>query len=136
MLVIEGMPLFLIEMGIGQRLRVGPVGVWNAIHPYLGGVGISSAVVSFLVALYYNVIIAWCLFYLFNSFGSSLPWEVSDSPSMRSLLSLRIAMFNFSIVPKLKTAPLLLNAKKVQKQIIFGRGKPLTPRSPLTTWVD
>lgn len=29
----------------------------------MGGIGISSAVVSFNVALYYNTIIAWCLFY-------------------------------------------------------------------------
>jgi solute carrier family 6 amino acid/orphan transporter-like 15/16/17/18/20 len=38
MMVVEGIPLFLIELGIGQRLRTGPVGVWNAIHPYLGGI--------------------------------------------------------------------------------------------------
>ena len=37
MMVIEGVPLFLIELGIGQKLRTGPVGVWNAIHPYFGG---------------------------------------------------------------------------------------------------
>lgn len=50
---------------------------WNNIHPYLGGVGISSAVVSFFVGLYYNVIITWCLYYLFHSFQSPLPWGVS-----------------------------------------------------------
>lgn len=55
MMLLEGMPLFLVEMGIGQRLRTGPIGVWNAIHPYLGGVGVVSAVVSFLVALYVSV---------------------------------------------------------------------------------
>ncbi|VDK43714.1 unnamed protein product [Anisakis simplex] len=75
MMVVEGMPLFLIELGIGQRLQTGPVGVWNAIHPYLGGVGVSAAIVSFLVALYYNVIITWCIYYLFNSFTSELPWS-------------------------------------------------------------
>ncbi|KAK6045797.1 hypothetical protein COOONC_16699, partial [Cooperia oncophora] len=37
MMVLLGLPLFLIELGIGQRLRTGPMGVWNAIHPYLGG---------------------------------------------------------------------------------------------------
>ncbi len=79
MMVLEGMPVFLIEMGIGQRLRVGSIGVWNTIHPYLGGVGVAGAVVSFLVALYYNVIITWCLYYLFNSFQSPLPWAVSQA---------------------------------------------------------
>uniref|UniRef100_F1LEZ8 Sodium-and chloride-dependent transporter XTRP3B n=1 Tax=Ascaris suum TaxID=6253 RepID=F1LEZ8_ASCSU len=77
MMAVEGMPLFLIELGIGQRLRTGPVGVWNAIHPYLGGVGVSAAIVSFLVALYYNVIITWCIYYLFNSFTTQLPWSIN-----------------------------------------------------------
>nr|CDJ87077.1 Sodium:neurotransmitter symporter domain containing protein [Haemonchus contortus] len=74
MMVLLGLPLFLIELGIGQRLRTGPMGVWNAIHPYLGGLGVSAAVVSYLVALYYNVIITWCLYYLKESFALNLPW--------------------------------------------------------------
>jgi solute carrier family 6 amino acid/orphan transporter-like 15/16/17/18/20 len=74
-MVLMGMPLFLIELGIGQRLRTGPVGVWNAIHPYLGGVGVSAAIVSFLVGLYYNVILTWCIYYLYKSFHLQLPWS-------------------------------------------------------------
>lgn len=47
--------------------------VWQ-VSPYLGGIGISSAFVSYIVALYYNTIIAWCLIYLLHSFESPLPW--------------------------------------------------------------
>lgn len=75
MMVVEGIPLFLIELGIGQRLRTGPVGVWNAIHPYLGGVGVSATVVSYLLGVYYNVILTWVLYYLFQSFRLELPWS-------------------------------------------------------------
>lgn len=71
MLVLEGVPLFLIELGIGQKMRLGSLGVWNTIHPWLGGIGISSCIVTLFVALYYNVIITWCFFYLFNSFRVS-----------------------------------------------------------------
>lgn len=67
MLVLEGIPLFLIEMAIGQKMRLGSLGVWNTIHPWLGGIGISSCIVTLFVALYYNVIITWVFFYLFNS---------------------------------------------------------------------
>ncbi|XP_049834762.1 sodium-dependent neutral amino acid transporter B(0)AT3 isoform X2 [Schistocerca gregaria] len=74
MLVLEGIPLFLIELGIGQRMRLGSMGVWNTIHPWLGGIGIASGIVTFLISLYYNVIITWCFYYLFNSFQSPLPW--------------------------------------------------------------
>ncbi|KYM77352.1 Orphan sodium- and chloride-dependent neurotransmitter transporter NTT4 [Atta colombica] len=81
MLILEGVPLFLIELGLGQRMRQGALGVWNTIHPWLGGIGIASCIVTFFVTLYYNVIITWCVYYLFNSveaitikFGESLPW--------------------------------------------------------------
>ncbi|CAG0886482.1 unnamed protein product [Darwinula stevensoni] len=74
LLFLEGMPISLIEMGIGQKMRQGSIGVWKSIHPALGGLGICSAIVSFLVGLYYNVVITWCFYYLFNSFQSPLPW--------------------------------------------------------------
>lgn len=75
LLVLEGIPLLHLEFAIGQRLRMGSLGVWGAIHPYLTGVGIASMSVSFLVGMYYNTIIAWVLWYFFNSFQSPLPWS-------------------------------------------------------------
>lgn len=75
MLAIEGIPLFYLELAIGQRLRKGSVGSWNQVSPYLQGVGLASAAVSFNVALYYNTIMAWCIIYLVQSFQSPLPWS-------------------------------------------------------------
>ncbi|XP_073987596.1 sodium-dependent neutral amino acid transporter B(0)AT3 [Rhodnius prolixus] len=75
MLFLEGVPLFLIELGIGQKMRLGALGAWNTIHPWLGGLGVASCTVTFFVALYYNVIITWCFYYLFNSFQTPLPWS-------------------------------------------------------------
>ncbi|XP_003700818.1 sodium- and chloride-dependent transporter XTRP3 isoform X2 [Megachile rotundata] len=84
MLILEGVPLFLIELGLGQRMRQGALGVWNTIHPWLGGIGIASCIVTFFVALYYNVIITWCFYYLFNSLEEPLPWakcpEIDGKP--------------------------------------------------------
>ncbi|XP_030002853.1 sodium-dependent neutral amino acid transporter B(0)AT1-like [Sphaeramia orbicularis] len=74
LLVLEGMPLLLMEFAIGQRIRKGSVGVWRAINPYLTGIGIASMLVSYLITLYYNTIIAWIMWYLFNSFQDPLPW--------------------------------------------------------------
>ncbi|KAL8619530.1 hypothetical protein ACOMHN_011881 [Nucella lapillus] len=74
MLFVEGMPLLYLELAVGQRMRMGSVGVWNRVHPFMGGVGLASAVTSYCVAIYYNAIIMWCFFYLFNSFQSPLPW--------------------------------------------------------------
>lgn len=75
MLAIEGIPMFYLELAIGQRLRKGAIGVWNQVSPFLAGIGISSAVVSFNVALYYNTIIAWCLFYFVQVQSIPVVWS-------------------------------------------------------------
>ena len=41
------------------------------VHPALGGIGYGSTVVAGLVGCYYNVIIAWCIFYLWSSMSVS-----------------------------------------------------------------
>ncbi|XP_036372107.1 sodium- and chloride-dependent transporter XTRP3-like [Megalops cyprinoides] len=74
MLVLEGVPLFYMELAIGQKMRLGSIGAWAAISPYLGGVGIASVVTSVYLCVYYNVIIAWAFWYLFHSFQAVLPW--------------------------------------------------------------
>ncbi|XP_036394448.1 sodium- and chloride-dependent transporter XTRP3-like [Megalops cyprinoides] len=78
MLVVEGVPLFYMELAIGQKMRLGSIGAWSAISPYLGGVGIASVVTSTFLCLYYNVINGWAFWYLFHSFQSVLPW--ADCP--------------------------------------------------------
>ncbi|XP_006012768.1 sodium- and chloride-dependent transporter XTRP3 isoform X3 [Latimeria chalumnae] len=78
MLILEGMPLFYLELAVGQHTRKGSIAAWKSISPYLGGVGVASVVVSFLLCIYYNVIIAWAFWYFFHSFQEPLPW--SDCP--------------------------------------------------------
>eukprot|EP00794_Sanderia_malayensis_P013971 gene13971-15428_t len=74
-LFLCGTPMFFMELSIGQYLQLGPIGCWKAVCPLFQGIGYAMLVVSFLVAIYYNVIIAWCLYYLFESFRSDVPWR-------------------------------------------------------------
>jgi len=74
MLFLVGTPLLLLELALGQRFRVGAAAAWPKIHPALSGIGYGSSVVATLVGCYYNAIIAWCLFYLWSSFTTELPW--------------------------------------------------------------
>ena len=60
---------------MGQRLRSGSIGVWNQVSPYLGGIGVTSLISSCFICLYYNMIVAWCFYYLFISFQDPLPFE-------------------------------------------------------------
>ena len=38
------------------------------------GVGLATVVIAFVFSTYYSVLMAWALYYLFNSFGATLPW--------------------------------------------------------------
>lgn len=75
MLFLEGLPIFYMELAMGQRMRNGPIGTWSQISPYLGGIGFSCVMVSYIVGIYYNTIIAWCLYYFGQSFRSKLLWS-------------------------------------------------------------
>ncbi|KAJ0004395.1 hypothetical protein NQD34_010609 [Periophthalmus magnuspinnatus] len=74
MLFVTGVPLFLMELSLGQYGAAGPITVWKCC-PLLKGIGIGMLCVSTLVSLYYNVIIAWTFYYLGSSFQSPLPWS-------------------------------------------------------------
>ncbi|NXJ55259.1 SC6A7 protein, partial [Spizaetus tyrannus] len=78
MLLVMGLPLFLMELSLGQYGAAGPITVWKCC-PLLKGIGIAMLIVSSLLSLYYNVIIAWALYYLGSSFQSPLPWSC-DAP--------------------------------------------------------
>ncbi|XP_031455091.1 sodium-dependent proline transporter-like [Phasianus colchicus] len=78
MLLLVGLPLFLMELSLGQYGAAGPIAVWKCC-PILQGVGVGMLVVSSLVSIYYNVIIAWAFYYLGSSFQSPLPWSC-DAP--------------------------------------------------------
>ena len=71
---IVGIPIFFMELSIGQYSSCGPVTCWK-FAPLFTGIGYGMVAVSALVAIYYNMIIAWAIYYLFASFTSELPWE-------------------------------------------------------------
>ncbi|XP_070699263.1 sodium- and chloride-dependent GABA transporter ine [Pempheris klunzingeri] len=75
MLVVLGIPLLYMELIVGQYTRRGPVHALAIVCPLLKGVGIASVAISFIMCTYYNVVITWALYYLFNSFQAPLPWQ-------------------------------------------------------------
>ena len=44
------------------------------------GIGFASIAVSFLVSVYYNVIMAWSLFYSYQAFKKDIPWVGCHHP--------------------------------------------------------
>ncbi|KAM6223627.1 orphan sodium- and chloride-dependent neurotransmitter transporter NTT5 [Rhynchocyon petersi] len=76
LMFLLGIPLLFMEMAVGQRLRLGSIGVWKVISPSIAGVGYASFMVCFILGLYYSVIMSWSFFYLVQSFQFPLPWTV------------------------------------------------------------
>ncbi|XP_037755881.1 sodium- and chloride-dependent glycine transporter 2 isoform X1 [Chelonia mydas] len=79
MLALAGIPIFFLEVSLGQFASQGPVSVWKAI-PALQGCGIAMLIISVLIAIYYNIIMCYTLFYLFASFVPVLPWASCTNP--------------------------------------------------------
>ncbi len=74
MLALAGLPLFYLELTIGQYGGIGPNKLFGRIAPAFKGLGYGMLCVTFLVAIYYNMIIAWTLFYTFAGMQDPLPW--------------------------------------------------------------
>uniref|UniRef100_T1J7F0 Transporter n=1 Tax=Strigamia maritima TaxID=126957 RepID=T1J7F0_STRMM len=78
MLTTAGIPLFFLELAFGQYASEGPITIWK-ISPLFQGLGYAMFLVSALVGIYYNMIIGWTWYYLFNSFTEILPWSSCDN---------------------------------------------------------
>lgn len=74
LMVLVGKPMYFMEVAVGQFTSLGPMSIWRCL-PIARGVGAAMMVVSVLVAVYYNVIIAYTFFYMAQSFRSELPWQ-------------------------------------------------------------
>jgi len=46
----------------------------------LAGVGWAMFSVSFIVSIYYNMLVAYCVFYVFASFAKDVPWRDCGNP--------------------------------------------------------
>ncbi|XP_050531792.1 sodium-dependent serotonin transporter [Daktulosphaira vitifoliae] len=80
MLVFGGLPLFYMELALGQFHRSGCLTVWKKICPALKGVGYAICLIDMYMGMYYNTIISWAVYYLFSSMRSELPWTSCDNP--------------------------------------------------------
>ncbi|XP_064641024.1 sodium-dependent noradrenaline transporter-like [Lineus longissimus] len=72
MLVCGALPLFFLELLLGQYQQTGVISIWR-IAPIFKGLGWCACLISFYVAWYYNVVIAWSIYYFIQSFTGT-PW--------------------------------------------------------------
>ncbi|NWX83816.1 S6A12 protein, partial [Nothoprocta pentlandii] len=75
-----GIPLFFLEIALGQYTSQGGVTAWRKICPIFEGIGYASQVIESYLNIYYIIILCWALFYLFSSFTAVLPWASCSNP--------------------------------------------------------
>lgn len=77
-LLLAGIPMFFMELALGQMLTIGGLGVFK-IAPIFKGIGYAAAVMSCWMNVYYIVILAWAIFYFFMSLRADVPWRTCSN---------------------------------------------------------
>ncbi|XP_020508793.2 sodium- and chloride-dependent taurine transporter [Labrus bergylta] len=75
-----GLPVFFLEVSLGQFTSEGGITCWEKLCPIFTGIGYASIVIVSLLNIYYIVILAWGLYYLFQCFQPELPWAKCNQP--------------------------------------------------------
>ena len=72
-----GIPIFVLEVAVGQYLGEGGMTLVGRLCPLLGGTGMATMVLVSLLNIYYCVIVGWAIFYLIVSLATlpHLPWD-------------------------------------------------------------
>lgn len=73
-LFVLGVPLMLLEFAIGQRFRKGTYHAMKSIDYRVRSLGVVTTYVSYAVAIFYNVLICWSLYFFILSLTPNLPW--------------------------------------------------------------
>ncbi|XP_012671141.1 sodium- and chloride-dependent creatine transporter 1 [Clupea harengus] len=75
---LGGIPIFFLEIALGQFMKAGSINVWN-IAPLFKGLGYASMVIVFFCNTYYIMVLAWGFYYFIKSFSGTLPWATCDN---------------------------------------------------------
>lgn len=74
-LLLCGLPLFYMELALGQFHQTGLFTLWEKICPLLKGLAFTVMLINLFMAMFYNTVISWAVYYLLLSFSSEVPWK-------------------------------------------------------------
>ncbi|XP_068247248.1 sodium- and chloride-dependent glycine transporter 2-like isoform X1 [Palaemon carinicauda] len=86
-MVFIGVPIYFLELALGQYVSLAPTQLFSYMCPALSGIGYGMILIIFAVAIYYNMMMAWSLYYLVASLNTSLNstkptlWETGNCTS-------------------------------------------------------
>uniref|UniRef100_A0A8C7YZW4 Transporter n=1 Tax=Oryzias sinensis TaxID=183150 RepID=A0A8C7YZW4_9TELE len=67
-----GLPVFFLEVALGQFTSEGGITCWENAFSFFPGIGYASIVIVSLLNIYYIVILAWGVYYLFHVFSKPI----------------------------------------------------------------
>ncbi|KAG7326294.1 hypothetical protein KOW79_009695 [Hemibagrus wyckioides] len=103
-----GIPLFLMEISLGQYTSQGSITCWRKICPLFEGLGYGTQVVVLYSSIYYIIILAWAFFYLFSSFSAEVPWATcSNTWNTETCIEFDKMEHINSSIPENATSPVL-----------------------------
>ncbi|KAB7505482.1 Sodium- and chloride-dependent glycine transporter 2 [Armadillidium nasatum] len=62
MLIIAGIPMFFLELVLGQYVSLGPNMLFPELSPIFSGLGWAMFITTVMITTYYNIILAWSFF--------------------------------------------------------------------------
>nr|XP_022339456.1 sodium- and chloride-dependent glycine transporter 1-like isoform X1 [Crassostrea virginica] len=77
-LIFCGVPLYFLEVSLGQFTGKSPLVLWS-ISPLFKGLGWLMMTISFVASWYYNTVIAWVIYYFVHAFFPTIPWATCDN---------------------------------------------------------
>ncbi|XP_076806648.1 sodium- and chloride-dependent GABA transporter 2-like isoform X2 [Clavelina lepadiformis] len=77
--IIGGIPMFFLEVSLGQFTQMSAVEIWRLV-PSMKGIGYGCTFVNLIFCFYYVLVMAWSMLYLIHScLPGPLPWTTCDN---------------------------------------------------------
>ncbi|XP_037091423.1 sodium- and chloride-dependent glycine transporter 2-like [Pollicipes pollicipes] len=78
-LLVLGIPCFLLDLVLGQFSAMSPIAGYANFAPALKGFGFAMIFANAISSCNFTIVIAWCLYYLYLSMASDLPWQYCNN---------------------------------------------------------
>ncbi|KAL3070268.1 hypothetical protein niasHS_016095 [Heterodera schachtii] len=75
MLLVGGLPMFYMELALGQFHRSGCLSIWKKICPMFKGIGYGICFICTFISCFYNTVIAHAVYFFISSVGWEVPWQ-------------------------------------------------------------
>ncbi|KAK6725741.1 hypothetical protein RB195_004204 [Necator americanus] len=79
MLLVGGLPMFYMELALGQFHRSGCVSIWRKVCPLFKGIGYGICFICTFIACFYNAIISHAVYFVVSSIALEVPWKTCNN---------------------------------------------------------